>query len=346
MKTLIHRTRASRRATGLALAAAATTALAATGAWAAHRARRAEQKYPPQGAVATVDGVRVHYLDRGRGTPVLLLHGNVVHAGDFLISGLVDRLAEQHRVIACDRAGFGHSTRPRDRLWTAGAQAALVHHLCTQLGIKRPIVLGHSWGTLVALELALRADLAVERLVLMSGYYFPTARLDAALAAPQAVPVIGDVMRYTVSAIMARLLLNRTVKAMFAPQPVPRDFVAALARELLVRPAQIRANAEDAAFMVPAAAALRRRYHELQIPTAIFAGAADTIADPDTHARELHRELANSELYVLPGVGHMVHHAVPEQVAAAVTSHQLESTPHVGSAYDRLTRVASNGRRR
>ena len=323
--TNLARARQSRRDTGFALAGAATAALAATGAWVVHRARRAEREHPPQGSFVTVDGVRVHYFDRGHGPPVLLLHGNVVHAADFAVSGLTDRLAEHHRVIAFDRPGFGYSERPRDRLWTAAAQAALVQRCCVELGIERPTVLGHSWGTLVALELALRPELAVRKLVLLSGYYFPTARLDVALAAPPAVPILGDLMRYTVSPLLARLFLKRTMKAMFAPQSVPRDFMPTLARELLVRPAQIRANAEDAAFMSPGAAALRERYRELQMPAAIFAGAADAIADPDTHARQLHGELANSELFVLPGVGHMVHHAAPEHVAAAVASTPVEA---------------------
>jgi pimeloyl-ACP methyl ester carboxylesterase len=157
-------------------------------------------------------------------------------------------------------------------------------------------------------------------LVLISGYYFPTARLDVALAAPPAIPVVGDVMRYTVSAVFARLLLGRTVKAMFAPQPVPADFLPTLSREMLVRPSQIRANAEDAAFMIPAAAALRKRYVELTIPTVIFAGGADKVVDPDSHARQLHAELSKSELHVRPGLGHMLHHAVAEQVVGALGS--------------------------
>ena len=311
----------------MALAGLATATLAATAAWTAHKARRAEQEHRSNGAFLEIDGVRVHYLDRGQGTPVLLLHGNVVGLQDFAVSGLIDRLATRYRVIAFDRPGFGHSERPRDRLWTADAQAALVHKSFSQLGIVQPIVLGHSWGTLVALSLALREDAAVQRLILVSGYYFPTARLDVAVAAPPALPVVGDVMRYTVSAVFARLLLGRTVKAMFAPQPVPPAFLPTLSREMLVRPSQIRANAEDAAFMIPGAAALRKGYAGLNVPTVIFAGGADKVVKPDRHARRLHAELSNSELHVLPGLGHMLHHAVPEQVAAAVATGSTETLP-------------------
>lgn len=311
--------RLTSRGRPVALAGIATAALAAaTAVWVTHKARQAEQQHPPRGRFITVDGVRVHYIDRGKGTPLVLLHGNVVRLEDFVASGLIDRLARHFRVIAFDRPGFGHSQRSRDRAWTADAQAALLHGALSQLGIEQPIVLGHSWGTLVALALALRKGAAVQKLILVSGYYYPTARLDVALAAPPAIPVLGDAMRYTVSAVFARLLIDRTVKGMFAPQPVPSDYLSTLGREMLVRPVQIRANAEDAAFMTPAAAALRERYAELKVPTVIFAGEADKVVDPNAHARKLHAEISNSELHVLPGLGHMLHHADPEQLVTAI----------------------------
>jgi pimeloyl-ACP methyl ester carboxylesterase len=65
--------------------------------------------------------------------------------------------------------------------------------------VKRPIVLGHSWGTLVALGMATGGAAQVSGLVLISGYYYPSARADAVLAAPAALPIVGDIMRYTVS---------------------------------------------------------------------------------------------------------------------------------------------------
>jgi pimeloyl-ACP methyl ester carboxylesterase len=323
-RTLNHLTPNSKR---IALAGLATAALATTAAWTGKKARRAEQDHVPQGSFIEVDGVRIHYLDRGQGTPVVLLHGNAVSAEDFVVSGLISRLAERYRVIAFDRPGFGHSERPRDRLWTPDAQAALLHQAFSHLGIEQPIVLGHSLGALVALALALRQSADVRRLVLVSGYYFPSARLDVVLAAPAAVPVVGDVMRYTVSAVFARMLIGRTVKAMFAPQAVPSDFLSTLSREMLVRPLQIRANAEDAAFMVPAAASLRKHYAELTVPTAIFAGEADKVVDPDDNARKLHAELSNSDLHMLPGLGHMLHHVAPEQLMAAIALPRIEAVP-------------------
>ncbi|MFM0204898.1 alpha/beta hydrolase [Paraburkholderia fungorum] len=191
----------SRKPAG-ALAAAA--AVAAAGAvWVRYRAGNAERDNPPIGSVVEVDGVPLHYVDKGEGPAVVLLHGNAVLLQDFVGSGLIDRLAERHRVIAFDRPGFGYSGRPRDRLWTTQAQATLIQQALTLLGIEQPVVLGHSWGTLVALGMAVGAAADVRGLVLVSGYYYPTVRADVALAAPAALPVLGDVLRYTVSPLAA-----------------------------------------------------------------------------------------------------------------------------------------------
>ena len=136
-----------------------------------YRTRKVEHDHPPTGRFITVDGVRLHYLEKGEGPPVVLIHGNVVTAEDFVLSGVFDRVARNHRVIAIDRPGYGYSERPQGSIWTAIEQADLLLEAFYQLGIERPIVVGHSWGTLVAMELALGQPDAVSGLVLLGGYY-------------------------------------------------------------------------------------------------------------------------------------------------------------------------------
>ena len=89
-------------------------------------ARRAERRHPPEGSFTVVDGVRLHYSDRGRGSPIVLIHGNMVTGDDYNTSGLADLLLRHHRVIIFDRPGFGYSERPRGA-WTANKQADLLH---------------------------------------------------------------------------------------------------------------------------------------------------------------------------------------------------------------------------
>ena len=76
------------------------------------RARKTEREYLPTGRFITVDGVRLHYIEKGEGPPVVLLYGNVVTAEDFRTSGVLELLAGRHRVIAFDRPGFGYNDRP------------------------------------------------------------------------------------------------------------------------------------------------------------------------------------------------------------------------------------------
>jgi HAD superfamily hydrolase (TIGR01509 family) len=282
------------------------------------RARRAERAHPPHGRFIELDGVRLHYVVRGEGPPLVLLHGNGAMIEELEISGIVDRLAERYRVVVFDRPGFGHSNRPRGRVWTPAGQAELLRQALDELGIERPVVLGHSWGAMVALALALAHPDAVSGLVLVSGYYFPTARVDVALLSPPAIPVLGDIMRYTVAPALGRLLMPKLFRKIFAPAPVTARFAAEFPIELALRPWQIRASAEETALMIPAAASQSRRYGSLALPIAIVAGTDDRMVDFERQARRLHGALPHSTLHVVEGGGHMIHHTAPERIVEAL----------------------------
>lgn len=306
------------------LTGASVLGAVATAAWVEVQARRAERDHPPMGRFLEIDGVRLHYVERGEGSPVVLIHGNTVSLADFEASGVIDRLAANHRVIAFDRPGFGHSTRPRDRLWTPAAQAELLHGALGRLAVERPVLVGHSMGTMVALAMALDHPADARGLVLLGGYYYPSARIDALLTAPVALPVLGDVMRYTVTAVSGRIMLKALVKAMFTPKDIPSEFFPVLSREMMLRPVQLRANAEDAAFMIPQAKASSERHKELKLPVSIIAGAQDLVVDVKAHSARLHGDLPQSELVVVPGAGHMVHYAALEEIKAAIDRQSLD----------------------
>jgi pimeloyl-ACP methyl ester carboxylesterase len=194
------------------------------------------------------------------------------------------------------------------------------------------VVVGHSMGTMVAMAMALNHPANVRSLVLIGGYFYPSFRVDALMTAPVALPVLGDVMRYTVSAISGRLLLKKMARTLFAPRELPDNFFPSLSREMMLRPVQLRANAEDAAFMVPAANAMSKRYDELTLPVTLIAGEGDAVVDPQAQSARLHDELTQSELFVVPGVGHMAHYAAGDRVANAIdTPLQAVSLDHFTS---------------
>ena len=291
--------------------------LAGTALYVHMQARRAERENPPMGRFLEIDGVRLHYVERGKGQPLVLLHGNGAMVEDWAVSGVLERAAENYRVIAFDRPGFGHSERPRNRLWTPDAQARLLWEAMRRLGIERPIVVGHSWGTMVALAMALDHQSAIERVVLLSGFYFPQPRADVLMSVP-AVPVVGDVMRYTVSPLSGKLLEGKMMKMIFAPNPVPPRFAARFPMELALRPSQIRAAAADTALMIPGAAALSARYRPLSVPVAIIAGTGDQIVNTRKHSVRLHEALPGSTLHLVQGAGHMVHYVAQDRILDAI----------------------------
>jgi len=280
-------------------------------------ARKAQRDNPPKGRFIAVNGVRLHYVERGNGRPLVLFHGNGSMIQDFESSGLIDLAAENYRVIVFDRPGFGHSLRPRNAVWTPEAQADLFKDALGRLGVQRAIVLGHSWGASVAVALAIRHPSLVEALVLASGYYFPTARSDAAASLAPAMPGLGDVMSYTISPIFGRLMWPVMLRKLFGPRAVPEKF-ADFPKAMAVRPAQMRASAAEAALMVPAAFVAAKTYGELEMPTIIIGGEDDRLIDTEEQSARLHGEIKQSKLRRIAGVGHMVHQSATPDLMAAI----------------------------
>ena len=210
------------------------------------------------------------------------------------------------------------------------AQAALLAEACHRLGIVQPIVVGHSWATLVALAWALDRPQDTAGIVLLSGYYYPTSRLDVALAAPAAVPVLGDVLRHTLSPPLTRIALPVALKGMFAPRPVPAGYGHAVPPALVCRPGQLGAVAKEGATMPGRAAALSRRADRLRLPVAIMAGRADQVVDCVDQSVRFADDLTRSsgaavDLWVERGAGHMVHHAAPGRVVELIS--RMDRTP-------------------
>ena len=320
----------------LAWAAAITAAaLAGLGVINFFAARRAERRHPPRGKFVTVDGVRVHYRDEGPADrrdaklPIVLIHGNGASAEEQMSSGLVALLARERRVIAFDRPGAGYSARPAGRRWTASAQAALLGQALREIEIDRAVLVGHSWGTLVALAIALDHPDAAAALVLIAGPVMPVRRRDVETARWIAVPLLGALLAHTIVPFLARLGAPWLRRRIFSPQPVPRRFDRDYPRALQFRVSQLSAIAWDTIEMIPSAAALSSRYRDLAMPVTIIAGTDDEMVPSDRHSGALHRMLPGSTYRVIPGAGHMVHHVATEEVAALIlaTARSVCDTP-------------------
>jgi pimeloyl-ACP methyl ester carboxylesterase len=131
-------------------------------------ARKVEAALPPRGKFMQIDGERLHYIDRGGSGPaILMIHGlagNLMH----FTYALADELANEFRVIIVDRPGCGYSARPGGAPADLTAQAATLAKFMRQLGLKQPLVVGHSLGGALSLAMALDHPDSVGALALIA----------------------------------------------------------------------------------------------------------------------------------------------------------------------------------
>lgn len=121
----------------------------------------------PRDEWVTVDGLSFHYRDwGGSGQPLLLLHGlaSTCHIWDMV----APILAENHAVIALDQRGHGESAKPNHGFDFASVTQDVLG-VIKHLGRAAPVVVGHSWGGSVALELAVRAPESLKGMAWVDG---------------------------------------------------------------------------------------------------------------------------------------------------------------------------------
>jgi pimeloyl-ACP methyl ester carboxylesterase len=111
------------------------------------------------------NGVRLAYVEAGRGEPpVLIVHGMQCHHGHML--ALMDHLSGRHRVVAVDLRGHGASDKPVSDYSNEEFAEDLLF-LCRELGLERPIGIGHSFGGSLLLWLAANRPDVLSGLVLL-----------------------------------------------------------------------------------------------------------------------------------------------------------------------------------
>src|SRR5215471_4234765 len=104
---------------------------------------RAEDS-PAQNYFTTSDGVKIHYLTLGKGTPVILIHGYTGSAeGNWFRNGIAQALAKNHLVVALDCRNHGKSDKPQPN---GPGRAEDVIELMDHLKIQRAHIHGYSMG--------------------------------------------------------------------------------------------------------------------------------------------------------------------------------------------------------
>ena len=234
-------------------------------------------------------GLRIAFQQRGQGPCVLLLHGAV--SDSRVWRSQLDSLADAFTVVAWDAPGCGGSSDPPEH-FRMPHYAECLGSFLDALGLQQPHVLGHSWGSALALELYRQRPTSVRSLVLVGAYAGWAGSLPP-----------DEVEQRLQFAVRVAALASGT----FEPKSMPGLFSDAMPRnradELATIMSEIRPAGTRTMAYALAEADLRDVLPRINVPTFLLYGDADE-RSPLNVAHALHDAIPRSTLTVMPGLGH------------------------------------------
>jgi pimeloyl-ACP methyl ester carboxylesterase len=236
-----------------------------------------------------VDGLQIAYRRRGAGPPLVLLHGAVCDGRVWRVE--LDAFADTFTVVAWDAPGCGGSSDPPDG-FAMDDFARCLAGFVEQLGLGPAHVLGHSWGSALALQLAHQRPELVRTMVLVGAYAGWAGSLP-----PDEVRHRLEVAHRLADSIGTGL--DPTAVPGLFSDVMPADRATELGRIMgEIRPTGTRVMAEALA-----ASDQRDLLPSIDVPILLVCG-ADDVRSPMEVGEHLHRALRHSTLTVLPGLGH------------------------------------------
>jgi pimeloyl-ACP methyl ester carboxylesterase len=260
-----------------------------------------------------VDGTPIRFVQAGRGPDVLLVHGSPGSIEDW--ETVFARLSTHVRVTAFDRPGHGFSGGHRGP-HTPAANALVARAVIRTLGLRDVVLVGHSYGGITALEVAVARPAEVKAYVVVGSRAYPPVSVEP-IYHLLALPVVGRGLAAVLAPLTGPARLEAGVRASFGPNAatMPRDFVARRS-PIWLRPTVSAALSEERVTLEAALQSLSPRYREIRAPLSIVCGAGDGRNADD--ARRLAGEVPGARLVILPETGHYVQYARPDALIEVI----------------------------
>lgn len=290
-------------------------------------AQFAETMVPPTGKFVTAGGRRFHVEDRGRGRPVVFIHGLGGNLHHFDIP-LWPSMGQGYRLIAIDRRGSGYSAQDWGNDGAVTTHARDIAAILDELGVENALYVGHSLGGAVALAAALTTPEKVAGLALIA----PLTVYNPEVA-PQFRPLhvrsprLRKFLVHTYAIPAAVKATEATLDFVFGPQRPPEDFAVGGAALTGVRPQHFYAASTDLVSIERDMPQIEARVGEIRVPTAVLFGTADRVLDYRRNGLSMERRLPGCEVRLLDGVGHMVQYAAPDATANFVKAMAARALP-------------------
>jgi pimeloyl-ACP methyl ester carboxylesterase len=232
---------------------------------------------------------------------------------------LLGKLRHDFRVVILDRPGSGYSTRPAEASATISAHARIISRFCQELTLGRPLIVGHSLGGAIALALALNHPEQVAGLALLAPVTHRPARVPPPFdGIAIASPLLRRLIAWTLATPLSMANRERALATLFGPEPVARDFADRGGGLLNLRPCSFIGASTDLVATHDELGEMPARYKDLTVPVGILYGTDDRILDPAAHGKGLAARVADADLELIEGGGHMILITSADRAAAFV----------------------------
>jgi pimeloyl-ACP methyl ester carboxylesterase len=228
---------------------------------------------------------------------------------------LVDQLSGEFRVIAVDRPGSGYSVRPEEAPAKLGAQADTLAKFMRALGLKQPLLVGHSLGGALSLAIALNHPDCAGALALIA----PLTHAQDDVPEPfRGLVVYSPTLRKIIAWTLAIRRAPEMLKIVFGPDAVPADYPTRGGGLLGLRPKSFYNTSSDLVAVNDDLPGMMTRYGGLTIPLAMLFAKGDRILDYRTQGEAMKQKCPALDLVLLDEHGHMLPVTAPDRTADVI----------------------------
>jgi pimeloyl-ACP methyl ester carboxylesterase len=256
------------------------------------------------------NGIELYYETHGEGQSLVLISG--LGYSSWQWHKMVPFLAEHFQVVMFDNRGVGQSDKPAGP-YTAQMLAADTVGLLDALGIEKAIVMGHSMGGFIAQAMTLDFPQRVAKLILCSTNFGGPRHIPVT---PEAMKVLTDVTSDALTRFKNGLAVST---APGWPEKNPEMIEEWIRWRVAnpIEPVHYQAQLAIGLGLLPEAAAFENKLPEISVPTLILFGAHDKVVPP-ANADLLAKQIAGSQIRILPDAGHFFPLEIPEAASKAV----------------------------
>ena len=257
------------------------------------------------------------YIEGNGAQDIVFIHGASGNLRDWVFATRALSKFDR-RVIYIDRPGFGYSARDESK-WDAERQADQARAYLKKIKGKNPILVGHSWGALVAMSWAAKYPDEVKGVISVAGLNMPFSGVSKLANDTGLINIAYELYFTNVASKVDSGSIKKFAGRMFKPQDIPEGYLDYIGSDLSRRLSTMRANKSDLSVTSKVLEKNFAFYDHMEMPIEIIHGEKDFLLPVKSQAVAFNKVIPNSRLRILPKVGHMAHHFASNEISDSIS---------------------------